>query len=324
MIDDDGLIAAYLLDGNGGGEEIDWQAVHDWKPDVGTLWVHLDRNAPSAVAWINEASGLDTLTAEALLAEETRPRVFSEPRGMMVILRGVNLNPGANPEDMVGLRIWLEDHRIISVRYRRLMAVRDLRDRVDQGHGPRGPGDFLATIADRLGERMGPVIHDLGERLDALDLGLSEMEANVVRSELRGIRHAAIALRRYLSPQRDVLSRLQMEQSSWLSPANKLELREIADRTIRFVEELDEIRERALVLQDELITRLSEAMQKTMYILTVVAAVILPLSFVTGLLGVNVGGIPGDKTDNAFFILCGLLVVISVFEVWLFRKMKWI
>ena len=297
MSETDGLIVAFRLDGKGGGAAIDWDGVRSWTPGDETLWVHLDRNREPACDWVRDESGLDSTTADALMAAETRPRAFTTAQGMMVILRGVNLNPGADPEDMVGLRLWLEDHRVISVRYRPLMAVNDLRGLTEQGRGPTGPGEFLVMVTDRLVERMGPVVADLSERLDELDVGLAEMEPADARGELRRLRHTAIVLRRHLAPQRDVLARLQVEQLPWLSQGDKLALREVADRTVRYVEELDEVRERAIVLQDELMTRLSEQMQKTMYILTVVAAVMLPLSFVTGLLGVNVGGIPGDKSD---------------------------
>ena len=70
--------------------------------------------------------------------------------------------------------------------------------------------------------------------------------------------------------------------------------------------------------------RLSEQLNKNMYVLSVIAGIFLPLGFVTGLLGVNVDGIPGDKTPWAFAVLCVLMVALGVFEVWLFRRFKWI
>jgi len=318
------MIHAYVLDGKGGGREIGASDVDAWKPEDGVLWVHMDRNSPATHDWVLASGGLDTLTAEALLAEETRPRTFTTQAGMLVILRGVNLNPGAQPEDMVGLRIWLEENRIITLRYRKVMAISDLRERIGEGRGPVGPGNFIALVSDLLVARMGPVIVDMGERIDTLEIDIDEISASNIRPELRKLRSEAILLRRHLAPQRDVIGRMPLEQMEWLSPSNKMHLREIFDRTVRLIEELDEIRERSIVLQDELVTRLSETMNAKMYLLSIIAGVFLPLGFVTGLLGVNVGGIPGADTADAFWVLCGMIAVIGALELAFFKWMKWI
>lgn len=322
-MDEDGLIAGFLLDGKGGGKPVDWQAVGAWQPDQGVLWVHLDRNSERACRWVQAESGLDEITADALLAEETRPRTFSIAQGLLVILRGVNLNPGADPEDMVSLRLYADDRRIISVRLRRLMAVSDLAERLKSGKGPRTTGGFMAMVADLLVARMEPVIDSLGEGVDRLETQLSALRPAQARQELRDLRHTAIVLKRYLTPQRDIMGRLQIEQFDWLSPHDRIALREVGDRIARYVEELEEVRERAAVLQDELLNRLSESANRTIYILTIVAAIILPLSFLTGLLGINVGGMPGVDDERAFWIVCLLLVAFAVVEVWIFRRLKW-
>ncbi len=94
-------------------------------------------------------------------------------------------------------------------------------------------------------------------------------------------------------PQRDALSTLAIEDLPWLSERDRSQLREATDRITRLAEELDAIRERAAVVQDQLVERRAEAMNHNMMILAVVAAVFLPLGLLTGLLGINVGGMPG-------------------------------
>jgi len=322
-MDEDGLISGFLLDGQGGGTEVGWQAIRDWQPDRGVLWVHLDRNSERACRWVDAESGLDEVTADALLAEETRPRAVAMAQGLLVILRGVNLNPGADPEDMVSLRVYVDDTRIITVRLRRLMAVADLTERVKNGQGPRTAGDFLTMVADLLVARMEPVIDSLGQGADRLETQLTSLRPVRARQDLRNLRHTAIVLKRYLTPQRDVMGRLQLEQHDWLSHHNRIALREVGDRIARYVEELEEVRERTAVLQDELLNQLSETTNRTIYILTIVAAIMLPLSFVTGLLGINVGGMPGVDEPLAFWVVCLLLVAFGAAEIWIFRKLKW-
>ena len=92
---------------------------------------------------------------------------------------------------------------------------------------------------------------------------------------------------------------------------------------MRYVEDLDTIRERAQIVKDELSNMLSDRLNKNLYILSVIAAIFLPLGFLTGLLGINIGGVPGSDNPNAFWIFnAGLLVLISL-QIWLFRKLKW-
>jgi len=324
MSEKDGLICAAILDGKGGAREIDWPEIMSWTPEQGVLWVHLDRTGVAAQDWLTQKSGIDPVICQTMLHEEVRPRTLTIGEAMLVVLRGVNLNPGADPQDMVGVRVWLERDRIVTLRHRRLMAVNDLREELAAGTGPRDPGEFLHRLAARLINRMGPVIGELDDRVDQLEDEVLTAQSAQLRTKLGEIRREAIALRRYLSPQRDVMSRLPLEQVSWLDPAHKAHLREIADQTLRYVEDLDSARERAAVIQDELNSRLSDQMNKTMYLLTIVAAILLPPSLITGLFGINVGGMPGVESGWAFFSVVLFLILLAAVEFVLLRRLKWI
>lgn len=324
MTGNDALVHALLLNGEGSGREVGWQEINDWTPAQGALWIHLDRTSDASHAWLRESSNLEPLAADALLAAESRPRALHFRTGLLVILRGVNLNPGANPEDMVSLRIWVEADRVITVRASSLLAAQDVRAEIAEDRGPHDAAGLLASLANRLVDRMGPIVDDMSDTVDGLEDELLVTENRGIRAKLLGLRREAIRLRRYLAPQRDALNRLHMEEHVVIGPAARMRLREVADRVLRIVEELDELRERAAIIQDELSTRISEQMNKTMYVLTVVASILLPLSFVTGLLGINVGGIPGEKNQFAFLIVIGVLIAIGVIQYWIFKRLKWI
>jgi zinc transporter len=105
-----------------------------------------------------------------------------------------------------------------------------------------------------------------------------------------------------------------------------MRLREIADPMTRYVEDLDSARERTAVAQEELIGRLSEQMDKRMYLLyllSLVAAIFLPLGFITGLLGINVGGIPSAEYHWGFALVTLMIVILVVMQVVIFRAKKW-
>ena len=144
-----------------------------------------------------------------------------------------------------------------------------------------------------------------------------------MRAELAELRRDAIKLRRYLAPQREALGRLQSENVSWLTDADRLRLREVSDRLIRHLEDLDAVRERAVVVQEELMSQLSDQLNKRMYVLSIVAAMFLPLGFLTGLLGINVGGIPGSESPYGFMIFSLILIVVIAFQLLYFIRQRW-
>ena len=184
--------------------------------------------------------------------------------------------------------------------------------------------DFLVEVADGLTSRIGAVLSELDDRVDELEDEVLSAESYELRGKIGSLRRETISLRRYLAPQRDAVARLQNERVSWLDEITRVYLREIADRTTRYVEDLDSARDRAAVTQDELNSRLSERMNKTMYVLSIVAGIFLPLGLLTGLLGINVGGIPGTENSYAFLIVCAGLVLVAILQVALFKRMHWL
>ncbi len=153
-----GLILAYILDGTGGGKQVSWEDINSWQPEQGLLWVHLDYSVPGVQKWLAEKSGLDEVISDALTEEDSRPRCTPFHEGLLLGLRGVNSNPGADPEDMVGVRIWFEKNRIISTRQRKLLSMSDIQTAIEQGNGPESLGDFLVQVAGRMMERMRHVL----------------------------------------------------------------------------------------------------------------------------------------------------------------------
>ncbi len=320
----DSLICAYEFDGAGGGRTLDWDGVRAHRPGQGWAWIHLQRDAPASREWLERESGLDEVLCEALLSNESRPRCEAYGEGVLLSLRGVNLNPDADPEDMVALVLYADAHRVVSVRRRRIMAVDSIRSSVEAQRAPASTGDFLATLSEGLVERMGPVIDSLEETVADLEEELIAGRTEGIRLQLAELRRTAIGLRRYIAPQREAMSRLLGLPAEWMSSVDRRWLREVGDRITRYVEDLDAVRERAQIVQEELAARVSEQINRNMYVLSIITAIFLPLGLVTGYLGINVGGIPGADWRWAFFVVGMVLVCIAGVQLWLFRRMKWL
>lgn len=307
----------------GGARRLLWEESDVEPAEGGWFWVHLNRHEERARQWLVEEAGLDPVIREALLQEETRPRAVALESGLLVILRGANLNPGADPDDLVSIRIWVESDRVISLARWKLRSISETREELLDGRGPTSPGGLLAELTWRLVERIAPVVDNLGDQADALEEQTLESPVADLRQQLSGMRRQAIQLRRHLAPQREAVHALMREERAHLHKIDRARLREAADRLARYVEELDESRERIMVSQEELSSRLNEQMNRAMYTLSLVTAVFLPLGLLTGLLGINVGGIPGSDNGWAFLAVCLLLLVLALLEwTWIRRHFK--
>jgi len=318
-----GLIFGMRVDEEGRAHDLTEEDVGHLPPGNDFVWLHLDVGSDGAARWIHEASGIDPITQDALLAEETRPRCEARGDALTLFLRGVNLTPGEEPDDMVSLRIHLEAKRLLTLRVRPVQSPEDVRVALADGGVDGTAGDLLVALCNQLTRHVGDVIGDIEDRADALQEKVLSAGTRDLRAEISDLRRVLIALRRYLAPQRETLTRIGTEHLTWLDDRHRGQLREIADRSIRHLEELDAAREHAGVAYEELAGRLTERVEQRMYLLSVVAAVFLPLGFVTGLLGINVGGMPGTENPQAFAYVLGGCAAVGALVLLVLKRRGW-
>lgn len=312
-------VFAFAFDASGAARLFDIGAE---PPEAAFVWVHADAGEPDARGLLSEHLGLDPIVVDALLATDTRPRCEPRDAGVTLNMRGVNLNEGDEPEDMVALRAWAEPARLVTVRVRKLKAVVDAREALERGATAASPGDLLAMIALRLADRMAPFVNDLNETVDDLeDRALGDAGAGL-RGELANLRRSAILMRRYMAPQRDALNRASLEEGAWIDPRGRARMREAADAAARIAEELEAVRERAAVVGDHVVDMRAEAMNRSMLVLSVVAAIFLPLSLISGMLGMNVGGVPFAASPWGFWVVTALVVALGAAGAWAFKRLK--
>jgi len=319
---EDGLICAYLFDGDGGAKPLGWDdldVAHD-----GVVWAHLDFSHPKGRDWIQKRGELEPHVIEALLSDESRPRSLEFEEGILTILRGVNTNPGEEVDDMVSIRIWTEKDRIISTRRRRLMSVVDIQEALEEGKGPTSPGTFLILLADRLSDRIGDAVESIEVSIDEAEDATAAGTSLASRAVLSAIRRKTARIRRYLAPQRDALDRLSRTRSELLDSEGVAMLQELTSRMTNYIDEMDLARERAMVLQEEALSVLAAEQNARMLVLSIVAAVFLPLAFFTGLMGMNVAGLPGLEDQRAFWIVLGLMFAAAGGILGYFKFRKWL
>ena len=320
-----GLIAAYIIDTNNRrGCLVEWPKINQWEPKQGLLWIHLDYMDKQARAWLENSSNLDTIVTEALLEEETRPRYSVINGGLLVTLRGVNLNPGAEPEDMVAIRLWIDKDRVISTRGRYMPSEKSMFKAIEEGQAPDSSSQFLIDLTYFMIEQIADVIDNIEDKIDQIDDEIDKREDDNPghsQQDLRNFRRQIMTLRRYLAPQRDVMLRLAAERIDWLDDRDRLHLKEIAEIISLNIEDLEEAKEQINITQEQILSQISNKANRRMYILSLMASIFLPLTFVTGLLGINVGGIPGSHNPYAFSLITGSLIAIAIF-MYIYLKLK--
>ena len=322
MPDSSGLLHAYLLDGTGGARSLAWPEIERWSPNDGILWINLDYSCDDAAAWIRRV--IDPLIREALLDPDPRPRAAAHGEDLLLIVRGINVNAGAAPEDMLSVRAFVEPRRIVTLRHRVSRSVKQLAAALEAGTGPRDAAELTVQLVERMVDHIVTRVDQLGDEIAACeDQALGEGKTDL-RAILADHRRRAIALRRFLAPQREALGKLSAIALPWLSAGHRARIGEVADRMTRTVEELDAARDRAAVTQEELASRVAEGTNQRLYVLSIITAIFLPLGFVCSLLGVNVGGVPLQHDDWAFWALCGAFAIGVGVQLWLFKKRGWL
>jgi len=289
------------------------------------VWVHLDGREKDTLQWLQDHGGMPKTVIYALTATETRPRSEAIEDGALINLRGPSADDreNKNGEDtLVSIRVWAEKGRAISVSFHPLQGIDKLVDQMKAGE-IKDPGDLISHLAMVITKEVDPVISELDDLVDACELKLEPEHAFETRRRIAAARSDAIAFRRFVAPQRVALTQLAELDAPWLEEDDRLHLREAADRFARMAEDLEAVRERSALIHEQLTDLRSEQIEKRALLLSIVALVFLPLTFLTGLLGMNVDGIPDAHQPWAFAAVCGICLIVAVGITAWFAAARW-
>jgi zinc transporter len=289
---------------------------------AGLVWIHLTTNDERAKLWLGGEAGLSPYVIEALTATETRPRCDAVGAGVVINLRGLSSEELATSDLLASIRIYALGGCVFSVTRKALNALHPVRELIEAGK-LLDPGDLIAALSQAITEELDPVVADLGDSLDDCEEQITSGHAFELRRMVNRARSQAIGLRRFLNPQRAALEKLAAMPNDWLGDDDRLHLSAAADRAARMAEELESIRERAALVHETLTDLRAEQIDQRSLIIAVAAMVFLPLTFITGLLGMNVAGIPSAHEPWAFWGVFWLCVVMAVAIAFYFIRRHW-
>lgn len=310
------------FDGRGGVRKLEEAEEASFAtPAKGFALISGNSRAPEFKVWLKRELG--DFNADLITVPSTRSRCTVLDDRALVVLRVAR--PGADPED-VGrqlLTLWIEKGRVIIASELNIVEFLGITQWQQTHHAPVSPADLVARLALRAADRIEPLIERMGDNLDTIEETLMLNRAGDSRSRLAHLRRTLINMRRLIWPQRDVLTTLEIEDLSFFTARDRVRLREAAARTARLGDEMQTLSERAVLVHEQLLDTRAEQMNQTMLLLAAATVVLMPLTVISGILGMNVEGIPFHDSPYAFWIVTGFLCVLGVAIYLFMRKKKW-
>lgn len=310
------------FDGKGGVRKLeDAEEAGFVTPAKGFVLISGNSRAPEFKVWLKKELG--DFYADLITVPSTRTRCTVFDDRALVVLRVAR--PGADPED-VGrqlLSLWIEKGRVIIASELNIVDFLGIGAWQQTHHAPVSPADLVARLALRAADRIEPLTERLGDGLDTIEESLMLNRNHDTRARLAHLRRTLINMRRLIWPQRDVLTTLEIEDLSFFTARDRVRLREAAARTARLGDEMQTLSERAVLVHEQLLDTRAEQMNQTMLLLAAATVVLMPLTVISGILGMNVEGIPFHDSPYAFWIVTGGLAVLGVVIYLFMRKQKW-
>lgn len=324
------ILHSVLLDGNGGARSLTDDEAMAWKPDDGLLWLHFNLKNPATKEWILEKSGLNELLTETILDDET-PRSRYLPFGdrFLLFLPALSFNKEKDFDEMIPLRMLCENRRILSFRECPVLELRPILSRLALGMGPYTIGELIDEITSSLLDTVVEALEHMEDTVDDIEENIIneaelKKENNAIVSDLSDVRRELSEVRRYLAPERDALLMLSKQTLPWITADERYQMQETSHRLVRVIEDIDNIKERTIINMDDLSNTYREMSQKNMYALSLIAVFFVPFTFLTGMMGMNVGGIPFAEHPYGFWIMFLLMGGVSFLVVVIFKILKWI
>jgi zinc transporter len=310
-----------ILVGDGPVRQLSADEAADYQ-GPGFVWVHLESIDEPNLSLL-DGQDIPEVAANALVAAETRPRCDRIADGAILNLRGTAIQEVEYTDRLVSIRMWVRRGKVNSLTRLPLKATESVKALMHAGK-ILDPGDLVSAYAREISAELDPVVADLGDALDDCESELEERSIYRMRTMITRIRSEAITFRRFVAPDRDALNTLARLDFDWLAEDDRLHIREAADRFARMAEELEAVRERSALLHEQLTDLRAEQLDQRGLYISVVAFIFLPTTFITGLLGMNVDGIPFAHDHWAFWgvvIFCVLLATTVL--VW-FGRRQWL
>jgi magnesium transporter len=320
-------VTRFFADGTArcGGEEL----LTTEMPEAGALWIDLEGPDPRFEPFL-AACGFHPLAVEDTFTLEHQPKVEEYDETIFVLVRGLDFNVANPVEDgrvrTLKLASFLERRRLVTVHRAPLRSVNAVHARIaESGRAfPGGAAQILWSICDEMMDRYVPVVESIGVEIDALE---EELLAEPTRAHLERIlalRRRLGALRRNMLPHRQVFGHLAGSRTGPIDDTAALNFRDTQDNVLRLADAIEHQRDLLNNLKDTYLSVVAQKTNDVMRILTVFSAIVLPLSLVAGVYGMNFRHMPELDQPWGYPLALGVMAALAAALLLWFRRKGWI
>ncbi|HEV7446168.1 MAG TPA: transporter [Steroidobacteraceae bacterium] len=287
------------------------------------VWLHLSLSNAAAERWMRQSLQLADAFYESLHEGVGSTRLEVEGDALVAVMHDVLFNLSFDAANISTVSLCMDPRLVVTARLRPLRSVDRLRASVKAGQSIRSSAELLAHLLHDQADVLVDIIRQSTARVDAVEDNLLANRIGVSRNELSTLRRSLVRLQRLLAPEPAALFRLLNRPPAWLSEDDLGDLRQAAEEFSTAVVDAGALTERLKLLQEELSALVSEHSNRTLFILTAVTVLALPINLVAGLLGMNVGGIPLSQHHQGFMLVVGSLTFVTgVLAYWLLLRRR--
>ncbi|MEO1691143.1 MAG: CorA family divalent cation transporter [Cyanobacteria bacterium J06631_6] len=309
-----GLVCGFLLNPQAPAQLLEWSEVNQvFDTDENIAWLHFSLIDSRVQKWIDECDCIPILARELLLASNPHIQLEMIDNGFFCVLGDLYYDFDADPESLGLIRIYVDSGCMISVREKPLKAIDKLRLALQNEQKiVKSPMELIVELIEISVNMFDSTVIDLRDAVEDMEDLVLKGNFQLNRQDLSRIRRLVARLRRHLNASHHALRyHLMPYFPNWCSQAEELELRRHLERLNAVTQELELVQERARLVQEEMTNRLQETVNRNLYVLSLVTTVFMPITLITGIFGMNVGGIPWTDTSLGFF-WCTLLMAITL------------
>jgi len=330
-----GLICGYLIDPDTGSRPIEsleaarWLALRAGAPDAanacgaGFLWLHFNLAHTGARPWLSGHAGLSDTFFEMLADPLNSTRIERVEQALIAVVNDVSFDFSFDPSDTATLWIHVERHLVVTARRQPLRSVDKLREELKRGQPLRSAVELLEHLLRAQADVLVDIVRGATERVDRIEDDLLADRLDHKRARLGALRRLLVRLQRLLAPEPAALFRLLQHPPRWMAEADVQELRQSSEEFSVVLHDMASLQERIKLLQEEIAAQVNEGNNRSLFVLTIVTVLALPINIIAGLLGMNVGGVPLAQHAHGFWIVVAVVASFTAIAGWVaFRKQR--
>lgn len=312
--DDKGLVCAFLLRPDCPAVSLDWKALSFVAGDDNSLlWLHFNLTDARARQWLSSWKHLPPAALDTLLATDPHMRMETFGHGIAGVLGDLYYDFVDAGEGLGLLRFYLDDRYVITGRRHPLKSVENLRQDLLNRLRLDGAAHFIVHLLKHLAEAFAAAVAELVETTDGLEDRVLSTRFRDEGAELVRIRRVMTRLRRHIEAERRALLAVLPHLPGWWSETDRGRLQKELERLDVIAQDLQFTYDRARLLQEEIAGRISVSTNRNLYFLSIVTTIFLPITLITGIFGMNVGGLPWLENSLGFlWVLLGMAVTAGV------------